>query len=202
MLASLIDTQLSIQGQTRRCLASRMGAADVEQAISDLNRCLKYGTNDEVWLQRIAETLGLEKAKVQRANRVTLLMGRNREADNCELFTPYIEFVLEGVAKDDSLMMLTREQWIFSLDNTIEGEEKSFSLARKVYKREFIEHKGRCLNKKILGFRYYWAPKEALEFDIYGQVKNIVPVRMPPKKRFVSRRVLRTVGKPKLLVVS
>lgn len=200
MLATLIDTHLTHKGQTRRDFVSALGVKDVDSTLHRLDRLLTEGTSNEQWLYRLAEKLGLDLEKIVRANRVTLMLRATRQS---QIFVPYIELILEGYARPDNVMLLAKDQWTFNLPpaERIDADERDFSGARQLYKKHFIALRGRCLGRKIDGFRYYWAKDQAIEFDIYGLVKLIMPVRTPPKKRFVSRHVLRAVGKPKLLVI-
>lgn len=203
MLATLIDSQLFRRGQTRLCFVKELGVKDEELALRNFNRLLQEGTQNEAGLKRLAEKLELDAQQLARANRVTVLLNATRQTRTA--FVPYIEFVLQGYEeKPDSAMLLSQDQWKFVLPAAESEEEqgqRDFSGARRLYKKQFIAAKGRCLGRRIEGFRYYWAKDQAIEFDIYGLVKVIVPGREPPKKRFVSRHVLRAVGKPKLLVI-
>jgi len=202
MLATLIDTRLTEQGRTRRCFVSDLGVRDVDATLKRFDRLLQEGTSNEQWLRRLAEKLGLDLQKIMWANRVTVLLHATR-ASNEVAFTPYIEYTFEGFDQPDAMMLLAREQWQFKLPplENPGAPTRDFVSARRLYKQNFISHRGRCFGRRINGFRYYWAKDQAIEFDIYGLVKVIVPTREPPKKRFVSRHVLRAVGKPKLLVI-
>ena len=202
MLATLIDSHLTEQGKTRRCFVSDLGVNDVDATLKRFDRLLQEGTSNEQWLHRLAEKLGVDLQKMIRANRVTVLLYATR-ASNEMAFTPYIEYTLEGFDQPDAVMLLGRNQWQFRLPTLkhFETPVRDFVSARRLYKQQFISHRGRCFGRRIHGFRYYWAKDQAIEFDIYGLVKVIIPTREPPKKRFVSRHVLRAVGKPKLLVI-
>ncbi len=202
MLATLIDSHLTQRGQTRLCFVKALGVKDIDATLERFNRLLNEGTSNEEWLYRLADKLGLDLQKMIRANRVTVLMHSVRVADQ-PIFVPRIEFTFEGYDQPDSVMLLAKDQWQFNLPSVVSDDVpiRDFVTARQLYKRQFIASRGRCLGRRIQGFRYYWAKDQAIEFDIYGLVKVIVPTREPPKKRIVSRYVLRAVGKPKLLVI-
>jgi len=206
MLATLIDMQLTERGLTRRCFVDSLGVRDVDATLKRFDRLLNEGTSNEQWLRRLAEKLGLDMGKMIRANRVTMLMQKHRKSDGrgyAPVFTPHIEFVLENISEPNTVMQLARDLWQFKLPplESLDAPVRDFASARRLYKQKFIAARGRCFGHRVDGFRYYWAKDQALEFDVYGLVKVIVPHHEPPKKRFVSRHVLRAVGKPTLLVI-
>ncbi len=201
MLTTLVDLHLAERGLDRQRFIAALGVRNIERSLLRFESILQHGTRNRRWLKHLSRLLQLNMQAIERSNRITLLLQetrrRQREQENGSRFQPYIELVLDGVSAPDSLMVLRRQDW--SLPVPAEGRD--FSAARKVYKQAFISGRGRCLQRRITGFRYFWDAKDGMEFDIYGYAQSIIPRREPPAKRFVSSRVLRAVGRPRLLVI-
>jgi hypothetical protein len=199
MLTTLVDLHLAERGINRQQFISSLGVRNVERNLQRFENILQKGTTNRRWLKHLARLLKLNTQAIERSNRLTLLLQetRRQQREQDTPFKPYIEFILEGVSEPDSLMILRRQDWTFSVN----AESRDFSAARKAYKQAFIAARGRCQQRRIVGFRYFWDSKDGMAFDIYGYAQEIIPRRAPPAKRFVSNRVLRAVGRPRLLVI-
>lgn len=199
MLTTIIDLHLSERGMTRQSFVNSLGVRNIDKSLQRFERILETGTRNRRWLKHLAALLQMNPKNLERSNRITLVLqeARRRQRERDTAFKPYLEFILEGAENGDSLMALRRQDWTFAVDT----DTRDFSAARKTYKQAFIAARGRCLQRKIIGFRYFWDEKDGMEFDIYGYAQQIIPRRTPPAKRFVSSRVLRAVGRPRLLVI-